>query len=83
MSLAADGLPPLHPRNKEFRWPSVKGGASFEEAGIGLTYLTAMQAEQFDRDGFVVLPGTFDLDLIRELAEAIDGHESDTLTVLR
>jgi ectoine hydroxylase-related dioxygenase (phytanoyl-CoA dioxygenase family) len=77
MSPTADSLPPLHPRNKEFRWPSVKSGASFEEAGIGLTYLTAMQAEQFDRDGFIVLSGIFDPHLIRELTEVIDAHESE------
>jgi phytanoyl-CoA hydroxylase len=77
MSLTTGNLPPLHPRNKQFRWPSVKRGASFDEAGIGLKYLTAAQADHFDRDGFIALPEVFGLELIHELTNEIDRHEHE------
>ena len=63
-----------HPWNTSFSWESHDGP---------LRILTAEQAAQFDRDGFVVLHDLFDPERVRALVEEIDAHESKLEAFLR
>ena len=58
---------PLHPWNTEFRWETPEGPFSV---------LTAEQAAQIDRDGFVVLPELFSREEIAELRAVADDAEA-------
>jgi ectoine hydroxylase-related dioxygenase (phytanoyl-CoA dioxygenase family) len=66
--------PTLHPWNKEFAWRSP--AAPF-------TTLTDEQAEQFDRDGFVVLGHVFSEDEIAAVREEIDRFEAEADAFLK
>lgn len=57
----------LHPWNLDFQWAS-HGTPQ---------HLTAEQVAQFDRDGFVVLPGVFTAPELVEITEEIDGFEAE------
>ena len=64
----------LHPWNRGFTWTDRTGP---------FRRLTGEQVEQFDRDGFVVLPDVFGDDELDPLIEAIDRNESATDDFLR
>jgi ectoine hydroxylase-related dioxygenase (phytanoyl-CoA dioxygenase family) len=64
----------LHPWNTEFAWRSP---------APPLTTLTNEQAEQFDRDGFVVLEGVFPEDEIAAVRDEIDGFEAQADAFLK
>ena len=64
----------LHPWNRDFTWTDRTGP---------FRRLTGEQVEQFDRDGFVVLPDVFGDDELDPLIEAIDRNESATDDFLR
>jgi ectoine hydroxylase-related dioxygenase (phytanoyl-CoA dioxygenase family) len=68
MTSASIAEPERHPWNRSFAWESH--GGPFE-------MLRADQAEQFDRDGFVVLPDVFDAERIGEIVEDIDRFEAE------
>ena len=59
----------LHPWNRRFRWESARGP---------FRVLSDEQAAQFDREGFVVLPGVFDANEVASILEVAD--EADTRT---
>jgi ectoine hydroxylase-related dioxygenase (phytanoyl-CoA dioxygenase family) len=64
----------LHPWNKEFAWRSP---------APPFTTLTAEQAEQFDRHGFVVLEHVFSEDEIAAVREEIDRFEAEADAFLK
>ena len=64
----------LHPWNCDFTWTDRTGP---------FRRLTVEQVEQFDRDGFVVLPEVFGDDELDSLIEAIDRNEAATDDFLR
>jgi phytanoyl-CoA hydroxylase len=64
----------LHPWNAGFEWQAPTGP---------FQVLTPAQAEQFDRDGFVVLPDLFGPDVLGPVRDEIDGFESQVEQALR
>ena len=56
-----------HPWNQSFEWKIPPGP---------YRALTAAQAEQFDRDGFVVLPDIFDSETVAKVTAELDGFEA-------
>ena len=56
-----------HPWNQSFEWKIPPGP---------YRALTTAQAEQFDRDGFVVLPDIFDRETVAEVTAELDGYEA-------
>jgi phytanoyl-CoA hydroxylase len=63
-----------HPWNTGFDWDPPAGPHQV---------LTDEQAEQFDRDGFVVLPDVFDADTLAPIVEEIDRFEAEVEGALR
>src|SRR5438105_7949917 len=68
------GDPELHPWNRGFAWRSAQGP---------FRALSAQQAEQFDRLGYVVLERVFDADAVEQVTAAIDPLEARTESFLR
>jgi phytanoyl-CoA hydroxylase len=64
----------LHPWNADFRWEAPSGPRQV---------LTAEQADQFDREGFVVLPDVFGADVLGPVVEEIDRFEAEVEGALR
>lgn len=63
-----------HPWNHDFTWERHDGP---------FRVLTPSQAEQFDRDGFVVLPGVFDEATVAGVRDEIDRFEVELEALLR
>ena len=63
-----------HPWNVDFTWREHRGP---------FQVLTAEQAEQFDRDGFVVVPEVIDAALLAQVVAEIDGFEAELDALLR
>lgn len=57
----------LHPFNHEFAWQSPS---------MPLRALTRPQADQFDREGYVLVEGAFGTDEVEALADAVDPLEA-------
>lgn len=72
-TVRADALD-LHPWNRDFRWEKHTGPHAV---------LTDDQADQFDREGFVVLPDMFTAAEIGAVRDEIDAFESELETLLR
>src|SRR6185503_14315049 len=73
----APALPPgasLHPWNRDFAWRAPAGP---------LRALDARQAEQFQRDGYVVLEGVLDHDEVAAAVAEIDPIDLETEAFLR
>ncbi len=58
----------LHPWNRRFTW---------RESQPPFRALSASQARQFDRDGYLVLPAVFGADRVAELVATIDPFEAE------
>ena len=56
-----------HPWNRSFAWKTPPGP---------YRALTAEQAGQFDRDGFIVLPNVFDAETVAEVTAELDRFEA-------
>ena len=65
---------PRHPWNTSFDWRV--GEPPYRQ-------LTAAQVEQFDRDGYVVVPDAFDADLVARVTAEIDEAEAEVEALLR
>lgn len=77
MTTTEVALPPgaaLHPWNQDFAWRPRRGEPH---------YLTHAQAEQFDRDGYVVLQDVLEPAEVEEAVAAIDPIEAQTDAYLR
>lgn len=75
MTTSSTGTDPeLHPWNDGFEWVARSG--PFE-------VLSASQAEQFDRDGFVVVPGVLTPEEVAEVVAEIDEVEASVEAFLR
>lgn len=64
----------LHPWNTEFSWRQTQGP---------FQVLDETQAMQFDRDGYLVLDGVFEPELVHRVTEAIDPFERKVEAYLR
>jgi hypothetical protein len=64
----------LHPWNRAFSW---------EDRRPPFRRLTEAQVEQFDREGFVVVPGVFDRATIDDVVGEIDGFEAEVESFLQ
>ncbi|MBM3661257.1 MAG: phytanoyl-CoA dioxygenase family protein, partial [Actinobacteria bacterium] len=74
MTTAPATRPALHPWNDGFAWIPRRGP---------FRVLTPAQAEQFDRDGFVVVPDVFSPTEIAEVLNEIDEAEAAVEAMLR
>jgi ectoine hydroxylase-related dioxygenase (phytanoyl-CoA dioxygenase family) len=63
-----------HPWNQDFKWAIPAGP---------YRGLTQDQAEQFDRDGFVVLPDVFDAQTVAEVTAELDKFEAEMEAFLK
>ncbi|MDH3705278.1 MAG: phytanoyl-CoA dioxygenase family protein [Acidimicrobiia bacterium] len=64
-----------HPWNTDFTWTSAEADAP--------SFLSPAQVEQFDRDGFVVVPDIIDAETLAELRAELDTDEARADELLR
>ena len=64
----------IHPENKDFSWSIPEGPYKF---------LSNKQAQQFNKDGYLIINDAFDINLIKRVISLIDPFELNVTESLR